>query len=66
MDNSYIAGLFDGEGCITTYNNHGDGLRLQISITNSYKPVLEEIAAIHGGTVNRKRCEKKREHHLTL
>lgn len=73
MDNndlSYIAGFFDGEGCITAfirgdeYKGHAYS-RCQISIVNTNKELLEWISTIIGGKVychshkeapNRKPC----------
>jgi hypothetical protein len=54
---AYIAGLMDGEGCLTTQN---DSFRLQIAMTD--EPVIRWLSEI-GGTVslrkiygNRKQC----------
>jgi hypothetical protein len=52
MDNAYIAGLFDGEGCIVVSQNGIDGtMGLRASISNSYKPALDLVAAQYGGRV---------------
>lgn len=56
IDLAYIAGFFDGEGCITafrrgdTYKGHAYS-RCQISIINTNKKILEWISTIIGGKV---------------
>jgi hypothetical protein len=48
---AWIAGLFDGEGCITT-KDHKDGVRLQAQITNTCRPMLEKVRDVTGlGTI---------------
>lgn len=44
----YIDGLFDGEGCV-----YWDGRGIRVSITNTYKPILEEVMMLYGGAVRR-------------
>lgn len=70
MKLSYIAGLFDGEGCISQHvNRSGVPERykkprnvLQVSITNTYLPVLETIKAFFGfGCIHK--LTRKAEHH---
>ena len=43
---AYFAGLVDGDGCITVTG--GD---LSITVTNSYKPVLDDLCSAYGGGV---------------
>ena len=38
MDNSYVAGFFDGEGCINPWQGS-----VRVTISQKYKPILEEI-----------------------
>lgn len=44
----YLDGLFDGEGCV-----YWDGRGIRVSVTNTYKPVLDEILMWYGGSVRR-------------
>lgn len=66
--NIYIAGFFDGEGCISSQEYWERGkyekyprINLQISITNTNKEVLNLIRGVFGGTV-RSHGKKKRNH----
>lgn len=43
MNWDYIAGFFDGEGCLTVANRKRGGIKYQISISQCQKEVLEEI-----------------------
>jgi len=58
-DVAYIAGFFDGEGCvrIKQANQGGNSYYVWVAITNSHKPTLDYIASIFGGKV--RRAEKK-------
>lgn len=52
----YIAGLFDGEGCVfigrvKRTKNGNIGERLSAQITNIYLPVLQELKAQFGGYI---------------
>ena len=47
----YIAGFFDGEGCITADKN---AFTVRLSITNTQKAVLDEIQKVLGGFVRSK------------
>lgn len=51
----YIAGLFDGEGCITIRQHTKRDGRVQhyisLNITNIYKPLLESLKELFGGVV---------------
>jgi len=42
----WLAGFFDGEGCITLY---GKGLYPRMTLTNTYLPILKAIQAQFGG-----------------
>jgi hypothetical protein len=62
IDAAYIAGLFDGEGCvlISTKQRFGRAVFwLEISITNTDKPVLDWILATVGGRMQKKPHNKK-------
>ena len=48
---AYIAGLLDGEGCITASIEKNGVLRFQLSITNTNKNVIEWLAIKVGGKV---------------
>ena len=64
---NYIAGLFDGEGSVSIGRTSTPGEKLkrgrpgyfyekyflQVSIVNTYRPVLDLIHALYGGGVNR-------------
>ncbi|KKM14379.1 hypothetical protein LCGC14_1706750 [marine sediment metagenome] len=53
-DMSYYAGFFDGEGCIMIKKPSKACMNyiLEVRITNTYRPILEEYARIFGGTVH--------------
>lgn len=48
MDEQYLAGFFDGEGCIST---RGDRYHLMLRVGNTDKRVLDLIVARYGGKV---------------
>lgn len=58
-DVAYIAGFFDGEGCIRIKraNQGGNSYYITATITNSNKMILEYIKDIFGGKV--REAEKK-------
>ncbi len=58
-DVAYIAGFFDGEGCvrIKRANQGGNSYYITATITNSNKAILEYIKDIFGGKV--RQAEKK-------
>jgi hypothetical protein len=47
----YIAGFFDGEGCITTINQHKGRKYLLVSVSQKSRHVLDVIQETVGGTV---------------
>jgi hypothetical protein len=51
---AYLAGIFDGEGCITLYNNRGTDFKVpRVCIAQkNQRAFLEEIARIYGGNVH--------------
>ena len=55
LSHEYIAGLFDGEGSIVIGKTGPREHELAITITNNYKPVLDEVALQFPGAVNRNR-----------
>lgn len=52
---AYIAGFFDGEGCIRIKeaNKGKDSFYVIAHLTNSYKPILEEAQELFGGALRR-------------
>lgn len=50
ISKQYIAGLFDGEGCIGIYPNHKN-YRIMVTLNNCDKRPLEEFTERYGGTV---------------
>lgn len=54
-DIAYIAGFFDGEGCIRIKqaNQGGNSFYIWVAITNSNKEILEWVASLFGGVVRR-------------
>ena len=58
-DIAYIAGFFDGEGCvrIKRANQGGNSYYVWVAITNSNKEILDYVAEIFGGSV--RRAEKR-------
>lgn len=52
---AYIAGFFDGEGCIRIKksNQSGNSYYLWVSITNSNYLILESVEQLFGGTINK-------------
>lgn len=51
----YMAGYFDGEGCIrVTQNKRDNGFGIHVFITNTYYPFLEELSRRFGGKVSRR------------
>ena len=49
----YIAGFFDGEGCIRVAHNRKDsGSGIHVFITNTFKPILDQIQSLYGGRVS--------------
>ena len=67
-DVAYIAGFFDGEGCvrIKQANQGGNSFYVWVAITNSYKPTLDYVVSVFGGKVRRaeKRSHKTIYHYL--
>lgn len=54
MDLAYMAGIFDGEGCICAQWNKAGGKRymtLRVDVTNTHRGMLEWIKARFGGEI---------------
>lgn len=49
MHPAYIAGLFDGEGSLYITET----MQVRLSITNTYRPILDILAKEFGGTVTK-------------
>lgn len=58
-DLSYIAGFFDGEGCISSTVTIQGYFILNVSITNTNKDVLVWIQSIVGGTLHSTNDKRK-------
>jgi hypothetical protein len=59
----YYAGFFDGEGCVSIrYDSRCDSHILKVSIANTDRRILDELADIFGGAI----CGpyQKKEHHV--
>lgn len=52
---AYIAGFFDGEGCVRIKHasQKGNSYYVWVAITNSNKGILEEVEELFGGNVRR-------------
>jgi hypothetical protein len=58
MTDAYVAGLVDGEGCVSiSHDKRTDyySPRVDIGMTLRAKPILEQIHAQHGGTLRKTR-----------
>lgn len=51
IDPAYIAGYLDGEGSFGINN----GSSIRVAVTNTYRPILEKLAAAFGGRVSPRR-----------
>lgn len=49
----YIAGFFDGEGCIHIYKSRSRGFTLQVSAANTDRQVIQFICDRFGGRIHR-------------
>jgi len=47
-DVAWLAGLFDGEGCITIETSKNGSPSIKIGITNTCRPLLEHVKAMTG------------------
>jgi hypothetical protein len=69
LDPRYIAGLFDGEGCVSVcysrlrYRVDGKtpimALKIVVLISNTYKPILERLKRTYGGSICRTRRDER-------
>ena len=57
----YLAGFFDGEGCVNCSKGRNDVPHVMISISGTCKKLLEEISKKYGGKVYIK--NKYKDHH---
>lgn len=48
---AYLAGILDGEGCITSYQNSEGWTYVRIRITQTNPPVVEWLQRVVGGRV---------------
>ena len=52
LSSEYVAGFFDGEGCIRVLGGDKTGyVGIHLFITNTYKPILELLKTKYGGSV---------------
>jgi len=68
-DVAYIAGFFDGEGCVRVKqaSQGGNSYYVWVAITNSNKSILDYIAGIFGGSVKKaERTPNKIIYHLLI
>jgi hypothetical protein len=71
-DLAYVAGLFDGDGCIYIKKNLPSALRrmknpgyeIAVAIANTYPPILKELKNWFGGTI--KKTKRKKDNHSIL
>ena len=54
-DLAYIAGYFDGEGCVLINGTS----TIQITIVNTYKPTLEWLKSLFNGSVSERYIQKE-------
>jgi len=70
----YVAGLFDGEGMVSLVYVAGrkwksdptkniGALKFVVGMSNTFKPVLEQVQAAFGGDLNINNAVKKQPHH---
>ena len=56
MEKAYIAGLLDGEGCVTLLRQHRGANRVPVvSISNNYRELLDPLKQQYGGSISAKR-----------
>jgi hypothetical protein len=65
-EKAYIAGLFDGEGCLgihkqdrSRWGNKSIAYRAHVSLANTYVPVLQKIKSLIGGKIVEQGIGKK-------
>ena len=58
LEASYLAGHFDGEGCIYMRNS-GKSYKLNCSVTAAWLPVLEKYQRYFGGSIHPAHAVKK-------
>jgi LAGLIDADG-like domain len=50
----YLAGLFDGEGCVTIWTRRNGAIVLILAISNGHRGVLEQCQERFGGSIRKK------------
>ncbi len=53
---AYVAGYFDGEGCIRVQSHKDTSFGIHVFVTNTYKPYLDELQSLFGGKVSLRNC----------
>lgn len=60
LSHEYVAGFFDGERCIRLVANKADsGFGIHVFISNTYKPILDQLKEQYGGNVTPKAAATK-------
>jgi len=53
MTSQYLAGLFDGEGCVRLcFRRKWGQISLSVILSNTYRPVLETVKEKYGGSIS--------------
>lgn len=52
LDAKYLAGFFDGEGSVSGTIDGNGYRKLQVTLANNYKPILEHVQAHFNGSLN--------------
>ena len=55
LSREYIAGFFDGEGCVVIGKTGPREHELAVTLTNNNRLILDTVAAIYPGAVNKNR-----------
>ena len=62
ISTEYVAGWFDGEGCIHVSEDKYTST-LHVIVGQAYRPILEEVLLKYGGHISK---ERSRENHKTI
>lgn len=70
LDLAYVAGLFDGDGCVYIHKLPPNGkrgtlnpeYRLAVAIANVYPPILQDLKDMFGGSIKNHSHPKKSSH----
>jgi hypothetical protein len=56
LEKAYLAGFFDGEGCIWLSTSGGKYFQIHLAVAQKYPAVLDRFVALWGGRVYPDRC----------